>query len=150
MSLFPAFYWVRIWVVSKMFIKSKGSVNIKLIYQGKTGAVCKTQLFIFELFEDFFSRIFNVFINIEYGYMALAYIIHKFDGCIMAASGFKERIRLIQYIIRAINNCISFCYLFVKNFCSRIEFVFGNSEGAECTGIYKDFQSDTSPYRYLS
>ncbi len=46
-------------MVSKMFIKSKGSVNIKLIYQGKTGAVCKTQLFIFELFEDYFSRIYH-------------------------------------------------------------------------------------------
>jgi hypothetical protein len=40
--------------------------------------------------------------------------------------------------------------LFIENFCSGIVFIFGNSEGTECAGVYKNLQSATSPYRYLS
>lgn len=66
-------------MIPKMFIESKNNINIKSIYQGKAGAICKTQLFIFEFFEDFFGRFFNIFINAEYGNVTTTYLIHKFD-----------------------------------------------------------------------
>lgn len=33
------FYWMRVRMVSEMFIKGKNSFDAELIYQGKTGAV---------------------------------------------------------------------------------------------------------------
>jgi hypothetical protein len=40
--------------------------------------------------------------------------------------------------------------LSVESFCSVIMLIFRYSKGTECAGIYKNLQSTTSPYRYLS
>ncbi len=133
-----------------MFIEGKDSFNSKMVYQSKAGAVSIAQSSIIELFEESFCRFLNVFSNPKNVNLAFIHLFHKFDGCGMAASVFKQSICFIQNIIRSIDNSFIFLNLFVNGFCSQIMLVFRNGEGTKGSRINKYLQSDASPYRYLS
>ena len=133
-----------------MFIKGENGLYPKMINQSKAGAVSVAQSFIIELFEDSFCGFLDVFSNPKNVNLAFIYLFHKFDGCGMAASGFKQGICFIQNIIRSKDNSFFFLNLFVNGFCSQIMLIFRNGEGTEGPCINKYFQSDAPPYRYLS
>jgi len=86
------FYGVCIRMVSEMFIKGKHGFNAKLIYQGKAGAVGKTQPLVFKSSKDKFSGCFNFFCYSENNNVTPGYFIHEFNRSRMTASGLKESI----------------------------------------------------------
>lgn len=128
-----------------MFIKCKNSLNIEVIYQGKTGAICKTQSSIVKLPENILCGILYFFCNPEEKDMAFIYPIHKVDSCSMTAPDFKESINLVQNIVRGIEKESIFFKLFIKRFCLEVVSVFGDSEGTECAGINKNLHPEISP-----
>lgn len=141
---------MRVRMVSKMFIKGKNSFDTKLIYQDKAGAVSKTQPFVVKLFKNVFSLFLSIFINAKYSDVTLFHLIHEFDCCSMAASGFKKCINLVQNIIRCVYEIVVFLNLLVNSFCCGIMLVFRNGEGTESARINKNPQLSVAPYRYLS
>ena len=137
-------------MISEMFIEGKDSVNTKMIYQGKTGAVGVAQPFVVNFSENSLCRILNIFGNAKDSNTAFIYLVHEFDGCCMATSHLEKGVSFIQNIIRGADNRFIFMNLFVDDFCFVIMLVFRDGEGAKSACINKDFQSAASPYRYLS
>lgn len=141
---------MRVRMVSEMFIKGKNSFDAELIYQGKTGAVCKAQSPIFKFSEYCLSGGFDILVYSQNIYMALSHLVHELNGSGMAAAHFKKGIGFVQNIVRGVNNSLVLLKLGIDSFGIGIILVFRNSKGAEGSGINKNLQHGTSPYRYLS
>ena len=124
-----------------MFIKGESGFNLKMVYQGKTRAIGKTQSFIYKLSEHSFCRIFDILRNTKNNNMAFLYFIHKFDGRGVIASCFKECVDFIQNVIGAINMRLFIEDLFMDSFCCGVELIFRNGKGTKCARVYKDLQS---------
>lgn len=84
-----------------MIVKGKYSAHTKAVDECETGAIGKAQPFIFKTFKNGFRSFFNLFGDMQYGYMA-AFIdlIHKFYSDCMAAFCLEKGVNFIQYIIR--------------------------------------------------
>ena len=128
-------------MVSKMFIKSKSGFNMKMVYQGKTRAIGKTQSFIDKLSEDGFRCFFDILRNTKNNHVAFLYFIHKSNRYGMTTSCFKECIDFIQNVIGAINMRLFVENLFMDSFCCGVELIFRDGKGTKCTRVYKDLQS---------
>ena len=124
-----------------MLIKSKNGSNVKMIYQGKTRAVGKTQSFIYKLSEDGFCGTFDILRNTKNNNMAFLYFIHKFDGRGVIASCFKECVDFIQNVIGAINMRLFIEDLFMDSFGGGVELIVRNGKGAKCACVDKDLQA---------
>lgn len=143
-------YRTGIRMVSEMIVKGEYGVEAKMVYQDKACAVGKAQPPVFKLSEDGLCSGFDVSGNPEDVDVAFLHLIHKLYGSCMAASHFEERVSLVQDIIGCVKNGFSFLKLRIDGFCLWIILVVRNGESAEGSGVYKDFQSITPPYRYLS
>ena len=141
---------MRIGMVSEMIIKCKDGVETEMVYQDKTCAVGKTQPSVLNSSEDNLGSGFNISGNPLNVYMSFVYLVHKLDGRSVAIPHLKESIGFIQDIIRGINNRLSFLKAGMNGLGLWIVQVLRNGEGAEGACVYKDLQSVTAPYRYLS
>lgn len=137
-------------MVSEMVVKGEYGLNADMVNQDKACAVGKAQFSVIKLPKYCLCRCFNIVGDFKDVDVAFIHPVHELDGGSMAASHLKEGIGLVQDKVGCIKDGLSLLKLRINRFGFWIVLVLGNGEGAECAGIYKDLQSTTSPYRYLS
>lgn len=137
-------------MISEMVVKGEYGLNAEMVYQDKACAVSKAQFPVIKLSEYCFCRSFNVVGDFKDVDVAFIHTVHELDRGSMATSHLKEGVSLVQDIIGCVNNGLALLKLHINGFGLWIVLVVRNGEGAECAGVYKDLQSITSPYRYLS
>ena len=85
-----------------MFIKGEDSINAKMVYQGKTGAIRKTQFSIIKFSEKGFCICGDVSTDRKNNYSCSLKLGHEFNSGFMTASHFQECVSFIEDIIRRV------------------------------------------------
>lgn len=133
-----------------MVVKRKNGIDAEMIYQDKACAVCKAELPVFKLPKDGLCSKFCITSNSKDVDVAFVHPVHKLDRSGVAAPHLKEGIGFIQDIIRGVDNSPSFLKVCMNDLGFWVVLVVRDGKGAEGSGVYKDLQTPTSPYRYLS
>ncbi len=137
-------------MVSEMIVKGEYGFNAEMVYQDKACAVGKAQFPVIKLPEYCLCCGFNLSGDFKDIDVTFVHPVHEFDGSSVAASHFQKSIGLIKDKVGCVKDGLSLLKFHINTFGRWIVLVVGNGEGAECAGVYKDLQSITSPYRYLS
>lgn len=136
-------------MVSEVVVEGKDGVEVKMIYQGKTGAVGIAQFSILKFPEKGLCSFGDIVRDGKGNYCSGLKLGHKLNGGFMTASHLQECVGFVEDIIRGVKKGFSPVNLFVMRFCGLVMFIVGNGKGAKSAGIYKNLQL-CSPYRNLS
>lgn len=129
----------------EMLVKRENGINAVVVYQGKAGAVRKAQPLVVKTPEDCLCGIFDIFGYAQNDKVAFSHLIHELDGRVVTAPDLKERVNLVEDIIGGVKAGLGVFKPLVDGFCFSIVLVFGDGEGTEGAGVYKDLQSAAPP-----